>query len=197
LEKTSGHGHLVDWGIHNIDATRMMLDLGMPRQITAAGGTYQYDGIITTPDTLTVHFEFERLPVVWRHRLWGATEWDPSVNNGIFLYGEEATIFASDRQWVVIPKKSPSNREEHDAKTDLGTLQMENFLAAVRGQAELACPAEVGYQSTATVQLGMIAYESNSVVQWDAENEQIVENPAATALLKREYRSPYVHPYQA
>ena len=89
------------------------------------------------------------------------------------------------------------NVGEHDAQVDLGTLQMENFLAAVRGEAELACPAEIGYQSTATVQLGMIAYESGSVVQWDTENEQIVENPAATALLKREYRSPYVHPYQA
>jgi predicted dehydrogenase len=31
LEKTSGHGHLVDWGIHNIDSVRMMLGLATPQ----------------------------------------------------------------------------------------------------------------------------------------------------------------------
>ncbi len=93
LEKTSGHGHLVDWGIHLIDATRMMLGLSMPKEIVAAGGLYQYAGKITTPDTLTVHFEFDRCPVVWRHRLWGATEYTPELNNGILFYGDEATVF--------------------------------------------------------------------------------------------------------
>ena len=69
LERTSGHGHLVDWGIHWIDFCRKILDLPMPRAVTAAGGTYELQGRITTPDTLTVHFEFDRLPIVWRHRI--------------------------------------------------------------------------------------------------------------------------------
>ena len=60
LEQTSGHGHLVDWGIHLIDGGRTILDVPMPRAITAAGGLYELKGKITTPDTLTVHFEFER-----------------------------------------------------------------------------------------------------------------------------------------
>lgn len=194
LEKTSGHGHLVDWGIHNIDATRMMLGLSTPKQITAAGGLYYLQGKITTPDTLTVHFEFDQLPVVWRHRLWGATEWDPSVNNGVFLYGDEATVFVSDQRWVVIPKDQPAKRQENNVKSDLGPLHMANFLECVRTRRQPACPVEEGYKSTATVQLGMIAYESSSVVRWDEATEQIVENPEAAKLLKRDYRPPYVHP---
>jgi hypothetical protein len=47
------------------------------------------------------------------------------------------------------------------------------------------------------VQLGMIAYESNSVVSWDGVNRQILDNPPAAALLKRDYRAPYVHPHKA
>lgn len=195
LEKTSGHGHLVDWGIHNIDATRMMLGLSTPRQITAAGGTYQYDGIITTPDTLTVHFEFEELPVVWRHRLWGATEFNPEINNGILLFGEDATIFASDQRWVVMPKNKDKAPEEFKVTTDLGTLHMANFLDAVRNGEPLACPIEEGFKATATVQLGMIAYESGSVIQWDEASEQIPGNELASSLLKREYRAPWKHPY--
>ena len=61
LEQTSGHGHLVDWGIHLIDTIRCRLELGMPKQVTAAGGLYEYAGRITTPDTLSVHFEFPGL----------------------------------------------------------------------------------------------------------------------------------------
>jgi predicted dehydrogenase len=197
LEKTSGHGHLVDWGIHNIDATRMILDLPMPRQITAAGGIYQYEDIITTPDTLTVHFEFDRLPVVWRHRLWGATEYNPEVNNGIFFYGEDATVFASDRRWVVVPRDKGKERQEFEVPSDLGTLHMTNFLDSVRTRQQPACPVEVGYRSTATVQLGMIAYESDSVVTWDERSERILDNEPAAKLLRRDYRPPWVHPYQA
>lgn len=195
LEKTSGHGHLVDWGVHNIDAVRMILGLSTPKQITAAGGLYHYAGKITTPDTLTVHFEFDQLPVVWRHRLWGSTEYDPDLNNGIFVYGDEGTIFASDRRWVLIPRQASDKREEHEAPAEIGVLQMADWLSAIRTGSPLACPIEEGFRSTATVQLGMIAYESNSVVQWDEAAEQIVENPTAAALLRREYRSPYVHPY--
>ena len=72
---------------------------------------------------------------------------------------------------------------------------MSNFLEAVHGRAELACPIEEGYKATATVQLGMIAYESNSVVKWDESAEQIRGNDVAAKLLKREYRSPWKHPY--
>jgi predicted dehydrogenase len=195
LEKTSGHGHLVDWGIHNIDATRMMLGLNAPRRITAAGGIYEYQGIITTPDTLTAHFEFEQLPVVWRHRLWGAQEYTPEINNGVILFGEEATVYVSDQKWVVIPKGKSSERQENQAASDMGTEHMANFIEAVRNQTPVHCPVEEGYQSTKTVQLGMIAYETNSVVSWDESGEQIHDHAEAAKLLKRDYREPWQHPY--
>jgi predicted dehydrogenase len=53
LEKTSGHGHLVDWGIHLIDGARVILGESVPRRVTAAGGLYALKGRITTADTLT------------------------------------------------------------------------------------------------------------------------------------------------
>jgi predicted dehydrogenase len=196
LEKTSGHGHLVDWGIHLIDATRMMLGLSMPKEIIAAGGLYHHKGKITTPDTLTVHFEFDRCPVVWRHRLWGAEEYNPEVNNGIFFYGDRATVFASDSRWVVVPRGKNKERQEFDVKTDMGGIHMAEFLAAVRSRKQPSCSVEEGYRSTATVQLAMIAYESASRVRWDPASERITDNPEATQLLKRAYRRPWKHPYE-
>lgn len=196
LERTTGHGHLVDWGIHLIDACRVILGLSMPKQINAAGGLYALKDKITTPDTLTVHFEFDQLPLVWRHRIWGAEEFDPAVSNGIFLYGEKATVFVTDSRWVVIPRGKSKERQEFKVEGDAGLEHMAEFLAAVRSRKQPSCTIDDAYRSTATVQLAMIAYESNSVVHWDAATEQIPNNPAAAALLKREYRAPWVHPFR-
>ena len=195
LERTSGHGHLVDWGIHLVDATRVTLGLGMPKRIVAAGGIYQLKGKITTPDTLTVHFDFDRCPVVWRHRIWGAEEYAPEVNNGVFFYGEKATVFATDQKWIVIPAGKGKERQEREEKVDLGLAHMQEFLACVRARKPAPCTPEDAFRSTATVQLAMIAHETDSVVAWDAEKEQIVGNEAAAKLLRREYRAPHRHPH--
>jgi predicted dehydrogenase len=197
LEKTSGHGHLVDWGIHLIDGCRTILGLATPTQVTAAGGLYYLKDKITTPDTLTVHFQFERVPVVWRHRIWGAEEYNPETSNGIFFYGDKATVFAGDARWVVVPRGKGAARKEpvfKKAEADLGLLHMEDFLRAVRTRRPPVCLIDDAFASTATVQLGMIAYETASTIRWDASSQQIPGNPAAAQLLKRAYRPPWKHP---
>jgi predicted dehydrogenase len=196
LEKEYGNGHLVDWGIHLIDRVRYTLGLGMPKTVTAQGGIYHLKGRITTPDTLTVHFEFDQLPVVWKHRLWGAAEVDPTYSNGVFYYGEKQTVFATDNRWAVIPK--PKEGEAKSVSTaeiakDAGKNHMANFLDAVRGKSKVVCPIEDGYASTTTVHLGMIAYELGRI-HWDAEKETVVGPNGAGRLVKREYRKPYQHP---
>jgi predicted dehydrogenase len=197
LEKTTGHGHLVDWGIHLIDTTRWILDLPTPRTVQAAGGLHQYRGKITTPDVLTVQFDFERCPVFWKHRIWGAREYAPEVANGIFLYGEDGTIFVTDDRWTVIPKDKNKLRVENKAAADLGTAHMAEFLQAVRTRQQPGCPIDEGYRSTAAVKLAMIAYETASKVVWDENAHTITDNPQAAALLKRAYRAPWKHPYEA
>jgi predicted dehydrogenase len=197
LEKTTGHGHLVDWGIHLIDAARMILGEGMPTSVSASGGLYGLAGTITTPDVLTAQFDFATCPLTWRHRIWGAEEYTPDVSNGIFFFGEKETIFVTDDRWVVIPKGKNAERQVNAAKADTGMLCMAEFLAAVRTRQQPGCPIEQGLQSTATVKLAMIAYETGSRVTWDAAKEQIVGNPTAAKLLEREYRNPWKHPYRA
>jgi predicted dehydrogenase len=195
LEQTSGHGHLVDWGIHWIDAIRMILGEKAPKRVTAAGGLYALKGKITTPDTLAVQFEFERCPVVWRHRIWGAAEYTPEVNNGIFFFGEKATVYADDGKWVVIPNEKGKERQQNPAPSDQGAAHMTDFLQAVRSRQPASCAIEDAYLSTTAVQLAMISYETGTTVEWDAAKEQIAGNEAAAKLLKREYRAPYKHPY--
>jgi predicted dehydrogenase len=197
LEKEYGNGHLVDWGIHLIDAIRWILDETMPKSVQATGGIYYHKGVITTPDILTAHFDFETCPVTWRHRLWGAREYNPEVSNGIFFYGEKGTVFASDRRWVIIPKDKDAEHQVHEAKSDMGPLHMAEFLQAVKIRKQPSCSTEDAFLSTSTVQLGMIAYEMQRQVRWDLESKTIISDPEAANLLKRAYRSPWIHPYSA
>jgi predicted dehydrogenase len=197
LEQTTGNGHLVDWGIHLIDATRVMLGLGMPTRITAVGGIYRYKGRITTPDTLTAHFEFGEIPVVWRHRLWGAVERDPEFSNGVTVFCENETIFVTDQRWMVLPKGKDAARRVHDVTppVDLSRKHMEEFLDSLRASRQPPCTPETAFRSTATVQLGMIAYRAARTIEWDAQTESIPNDVAAHAMLKRDYRAPYKHPW--
>jgi len=196
LEKEYGHGHLVDWGIHHVDAARWILGETMPRSVQAAGGIYELKGNITTPDVLSAHFEFASCPVLWRHRIYGAAEYTREVSNGIFIYTDKETIFVGDTRWVVVPKGKGAQRQVHEGRADMAREHMANFLECVRTRNRPLCPLGEGYKSTATVQLAAIAYETESKVVWDASSEQIVGNPAASALLKREYRPPYQHPWK-
>jgi predicted dehydrogenase len=197
LEREYGNGHMVDWGIHVIDAARVILGESTLKAVTAAGGTYEYTGRITTPDTLTAHFEFEKCPITWKHRLWGAVEPAPDVQNGLFFYGEKETVFATDGRWMIIPRGKPEDRKSMTVTTDreAQVRHVANFLDGVRAKTQPVCQPEDAYQSAVTVQLGMISfYTGSGRIVWDSKTEQIAGNPAASKLLKREYRAPYKHP---
>ncbi len=196
LEKTSGQGHLVDWGIHLIDATRWILGETTPRTISACGGLYYLKGKITTPDILTAHFEFEKCPVTWRHRIWGAEEYAPEISNGIFFYGDKETVFVTDNRWIAIPRFKGKERKVTEVNSDSGKLHMAEFLDAVRTRQQPSCLPEDAYFSTTTVKLAMIAYDVGAKITWDGATEQIVGNPDAAKLLKRDYRAPWQHPYR-
>jgi len=197
LEKEYGNGHLVDWGIHHIDIIRKIMGESMPSEIFATGGLMALKGQITTPDTLTARFEFQKAPVIWQHRLWGNGDVTREFNNGIFFYGDKGTIFAEDSKLVVFPAGKDAKREDLAIPTPLMQEKMvENFLDAVRRKDPklICCPPEDAFQSTAAVQLAMISYNTGSVVRWDAATNEITGNPSASALLKRDYRGKYVHP---
>jgi predicted dehydrogenase len=194
LEKEYGHGHLVDWGIHLMDATRWILGESMPRSVMAQGGIFHFKNKITTPDTLVAYFDFATCPVVWRHRIWGAEEYTPEVSNGIFFYGEKETVFVTDDRWTVIPKGKNAERIVNKASSDMAPAHFANFLKAVRERNTPLCPIEDAFQSTATVKLAMIAFETNTQVAWDNQARQITGNPAAARLMKRDYRAPWQHP---
>ncbi|HSL85739.1 MAG TPA: Gfo/Idh/MocA family oxidoreductase, partial [Bacteroidales bacterium] len=197
LEKEYGNGHLVDWGIHHIDIIRKIMGEGMPQEFHTTGGIFVMKDQITSPDTLTAHMAFRKAPVIWQHRLWGNGDVTREFNNGIFFYGDKGTLFAEDNKVVVFPTGRNAQREDISIPTPMmQDNHVINFLDAVRQKDRnlISCDPEDAFRSTATVQLATIAYNTGSVVKWDEQKKEVIRNPAATALLKREYRGKYIHP---
>jgi predicted dehydrogenase len=198
LEKEYGNGHLVDWGIHNIDAIRCIMEDGIPSEFRTTGGLYALKGRITTPDTLTANMAFPKAPVVWQHRLWGTGDLNPEFNNGVFFHGDKSSIFVSDTRFVVRP--AGRDAEITDIKLDteggMQELHMADFLKALtyKDPGLISCTVQDAFLSTATVQLAMIAFYTGSIVKWDAKSNQITGNTAAAGLLRREYRGKWQHP---
>jgi predicted dehydrogenase len=205
LESAYGNGHLVDWGIHWIDAIRTVLGLAVPRSVQAAGGLFALQGRITTPDVMSAWFDFDGTPVTWNHRLFGAAEYSPETSIAMFLYGEKETIFLTDTRYEVIPAPKrgaaplPAGAPERrsvEAANDQQTAHVAEWLEAVRTRGKVSCPPEDAHRSTAAVQLAMVALGTGGRVDWDASAEQVRDNPKAAARLKRDYRGPWVHPWK-
>jgi predicted dehydrogenase len=197
LEKEYGNGHLVDWGIHHIDIIRKIMDEGMPEGFYTTGGLFEFKGKITTPDVLTANMTFKKAPVLWQHRFWGTGDVNREFNNGIFFYGEMATIFASDSKVSIFLPGKDVKREDILFPAELiQETHVGNFLKAVRNKDKklITCTPEDAFKSTATVQLAMISYYTGSFVKWNEQTNEIIGNPAASALLKRDYRGDYIHP---
>lgn len=197
LEKEYGNGHLVDWGIHNIDIIRHIMGFGMPLSFQTSGGLSVLEDKITTPDTLHATMNFENCPVVWQHRLWGTGGVNKQYNNGVFFYGEEATIFAADKTIVIMPNVKGKDQEVIDIQTQgMQTKHVGDFVNAVKAKDKsvISCPIEDAFQSTATVQLAMVSYYTNSDVKWDYNSKKIIDNEAATKLLARPYRGNFKRP---
>jgi hypothetical protein len=167
----------------------------MPSVFSSSGGINVLKGQITTPDTLTAKMAFEKAPVLWQHRLWGTGDVTREFNNGIFFYGDKGTLFADDSKIILFDSKN--QREEIPVPTPgMQERHVSNFIEAVkkRDRSILSCSTEDAFLSTATVQLAMISYYSDSLVRWDDNSKSITGNPEASKLLKREYRQGYKHP---
>jgi predicted dehydrogenase len=199
-EREFGNGHLVDWGIHHIDIIRDVMDENMPTGFKSTGDIRVLKGRITTPDTMTAHMAFEKAPVVWNHRLWGTGDANPEYNNGIFFYGDQATVFVTESRFLAMPADRDADTIDMRIETEGGMQErhMEDFINAVRSgdPRNVTCTPEDSFSSTASVLLAMIAYETNSIVKWDKDQKTVIDNNEAARLLKREYRGDLQHPWQ-
>ena len=86
-------------------------------------------------------------------------------------------------------------REPGDEGSGLGN-HYQNYIDAIRANSpgQLTAPIEEGFYSCALIHLANISYRLGRTINFDPEKQVILADEEASALMRREYREPYVVP---
>ena len=67
----------------------------------------------------------------------------------------------------------------------------QDFLNCIKTRKETVAPIEIGHRSISVGLLGEIAMLTGRKIRWNPDTEEIIGDPAASALLGRSYREPW------
>jgi predicted dehydrogenase len=208
-----GNGIMGDMCVHMLDMVRWMLDLGMPTHISSAGGILvDKASKANITDTQTATFDFPSLKVVWTHRSYGSAP-DPKYPWSATFYGDKGTLKAGVMSYDYLPQakgeepihedcvyeydKYPEDKTEKDLEQFAASAirgHMRNFLECVETRQKPVADIEQGYISAASCILANISMKLGRTLQWDHAKGLVVGDDEANKLLRRPYRSPWVHP---
>jgi predicted dehydrogenase len=211
--KEYGNGIVGDMCIHMLDTVRWMLGLGWPKRITSSGGIFvQKEGKSNISDTQVATFEYDGLNVIWTHRTWGNPP-DPKYPWSLTLHGDKGMLKAGVMSYDFFPagKSEPSIHkdclyEREQYPEDVGEKDIElhaapatrahmrDFLAAIASRGRPVADIEEGHTSTASCILANLAMQLGRSLAWDAAKGQVAGDAEANRLLKRAYRTPWIHP---
>lgn len=180
-----GGGVLMDWIGHHNDIAQLSLGTKGPRRVTAVGWEFPETPVYNTPRDYTIACEYEG----------GVTSTISNSNTqGVKWFGEEGWVYvrrgkleASNSDWLKGLEK-PSGPE--------ATIpHVRNFLDCVKSRETCIAPAHEAHRSITPGHLGYVSSKLQRPLNWDAEQEVIVDDKEADALLKAvTYREGYSLP---
>ena len=198
-----------NWGVHYLDAMRWMMDERAPRYITAVGGKYYTPGSdAEIPDTMFCIYEFASGKVMEFNVFEGGRS-NPIRQGELELASGDATIFASQRGWDIVPSKGkefnnpvkpfePQTYVFKEALLDDGSAESatKNVIGdfvdrCLDRNPAVLCPLEEGHRSTCFAHLANIAYKLGRRLEWDADAERFTNCDEANELLHYAYRDGY------
>jgi predicted dehydrogenase len=207
-----GNGMMGDLGVHMLDMVRWMLELGMPKRISSAGGRIiDPDSGFDISDTQTAIFDFGELQVVWNHRAWGKPP-DPRYPWAATIFGDKGTLKAGVMGYEFVPNEGPGavhkdvryeldlfpeDRSEAELEKHVAPAlraHMKNLLGCMQTRARPVSDIQQGYVSSASCILANLSMRLGRSIEWDEAAGQIRGDEEANRLLRRPYRAPWQHP---
>jgi predicted dehydrogenase len=209
------NGIVGDMCIHMFDMVRWMLDLGWPKSIASSGGILvDKSSKANTTDTQTATFDYGDLQVVWNHRTWGEAP-DPKYPWSATFYGDKGTLKASVFSYDFTPlgegkaahgdalvehDRYPEDKTEQDLEQHCASpirKHMQDLVQCMGTRGRPVADIEQGHISSASCILANLAQRLGRTLAWDAARGEVVGDAEANRLLRRPYRSPWVHPEPA
>ncbi len=201
-------GDIINDGIHQIDAARMLIGREYPKAVFATGGKLAMKDAQETPDTQIATWEYDDLIMTFELTLWtphmqktpwgfretdgfpdwrfNATRIEVHGTKGMMLFGRHGGGWQA---WNPDGKEIGSSPGRHPHPPHL-----DNFFACVASRRRPNADIEIGHRSTLLSQYANISYRLGGrrlVIDPDTER---TDDADANAMLKRTYREPWVIP---
>jgi predicted dehydrogenase len=181
-----GGGELANNGVHGLDLICWGLGVKYPRRVTYNGGRYHYDDDQETPDTAVAAYDFGTAGATW-----DGSSCVPRPQEDlpfVAFYGEGGSVVNRSSGYTVYDEKGREIAAQNGAGGDRS--HFENFVAAIRGGAELHAEIGEGQKAARLCHLGNIAYRAGMTLELNDEDGSIVGSAASAAkqLWGREYQ---------
>ncbi|MBE0536986.1 MAG: Gfo/Idh/MocA family oxidoreductase [Phycisphaerae bacterium] len=179
-------GQLTDWAGHNIDIAHWGMDLDGTGPVEIEGkGDFPTNGLYDAP-------------TAYRFRCKYANGLEMVVANNQQV--QQGAKWFGDKGWIHVHRGGLSASDEKILKEVIGPDEiqlynsrdhLQNFLDCVKSRKLTITPVETAHRSISVGLLGEIAMLTGRRIRWNPEKEEIVGDPAASALLGRAYRQPW------
>jgi predicted dehydrogenase len=210
-------GQMTNLGAHSIDIVQWYLGLRGPERVCCFGGRRALQDNGETPDVQDAIFEYPggiNLQYSIREVSAGSR-----AGSALEFFGTKGSLTIERPGMKVISdmKSDPANAipqfkghsaggpQRVDKKPEPWTealemkgssdeqfdLHVRNFLDAVKTRQRTVADAEDGHRTATACHLANISLRTKSLVEWDPEREQILNNKRASEMLERPYRKPW------
>jgi predicted dehydrogenase len=204
-------GDIINDGVHQIDLARWLIGKSYPQSVYSTGGRYAQEGAFETPDTQVAVYQFDDLVMTLELTLYtpymiksdqvlrdsDMFPYWPQNAERIEIYGSQGLMIVGRHGcgWQVFDR--PKDRKPVIAAEGNGPFpdreHQDDFVASIRSRKRPNADIEEGHRSTLLCQLANISYRlGGRKLILEAETETLRDDAEANAMLKREYRSPWV-----
>jgi predicted dehydrogenase len=198
--KTAGGGYQVAWGVHHFDIINWALGVKWPTAISAGGGNFAYpQDKREWPDTFSAIAEFGPGPVakngfVLQYSMRIGCRYQARSHSKCF-FGTKGSLWIDRGRYTIVGESAHDGTklvpdEEVLASND-ENRHLQVFLDNVRNRTQPEADLEVGHHATNVGHLMNVAYEVGRKIRWDGDQEHVVDDAEADALVHRAYRAPW------
>jgi len=197
-----GNGDIGNQGVHQLDAARWGLGVGLPYRVASMGGMFLWDDDKEVFNVSQTSFMFKGddgkdKMMMLDVRPWISNDELGGMGFGVIFYGSEGYMsFPNYSGYRAYKGREGEMVQENFDGTDLNHYR--NFIDCVRDNnpGGVTAPPIEGHYSSALSHYALTAARVNRVLEIDTETEMVKDDEEANSHLTREYREPYVVPVE-
>lgn len=187
----TGGGQLLDWIGHHCDIAHWGLDFDNsgPSEIEGHGEFPSPTALWNTSPKYRIELKYPRnISMTIADR-------DSGVRSGVKWIGTDGWVWVdregfegSNSEWKKY-KNLPDDLRKvklYESRDHVG-----NFLDCVKSRQPTITPVETAHHSAIPGHLGLISMLTGRKIRWSVQHEKILDDPVASKLIARDYRSPW------